>query len=134
MKEQAIDLGKLEKADFKIEKDAYNPKAVICPSCGKSIDKSNIEIEVGNQIYMRISGFYCPVCKKNYLGIEETAKLDKALKISRSFSKGFAMERSLSFDGDNYTFRVPKEFTRKVKRKKIEIIPLGNDQFCGTIE
>ncbi len=43
------------------------------------------------------------------------------------------MERSLSFDGDNYTFRVPKEFTRKVKKKKIEIIPLGSDQFCGTI-
>lgn len=103
-----------------------------CLKCGKNINKS--QIEVGEQIYMRITGFSSHSCKQNVLGIQEAAKLDKALIISRAFSKGFVMERSLSFDGDNYTFRIPKVFTGHVKKGKVEITPICIDRFCATIE
>ncbi len=50
------------------------------------VQHSKIEVEIGEQIYMRIIGFSCPSCKQSVLGIEEAAKLDKALMLSRAFS------------------------------------------------
>lgn len=45
----------------------------------------------------------------------------------------FKLERSLSFDGDNFIFRIPKEFTHDVRKRKVEIMPLGAKQFCVSI-
>ncbi len=60
--------------------------------------------------------------------------MDKALIFSRALQRDFKMERSLSFDGDNYTFRIPKEFTQHVNKRKIEITPLGAKEFCAVVE
>ena len=49
--------------------------------------------------------------------------------MSDKLENNFKMTRKLSYDGDNYTFRIPKEFTHDVTKKKIEIIPLGSREF-----
>ena len=59
------------------------------------------------------------------LGLDEAKKLDKALVLNRIVSKSsFGFKRKLSFDGDNYTFRLPTELTQNLKNKEIMITPL----------
>ncbi|MFH1510613.1 MAG: hypothetical protein ABIF10_02890 [Candidatus Woesearchaeota archaeon] len=129
---QKMDLAKLEAASFKIGKDAFSPKVLSC--CGNKMRKTAIEISLSNDILIKVNGFECNKCRKKYLGLEEAKKLDKALIVSRVLEKDFRMKRSLSFDGDNYTFRIPKEFTHNVRKNKIEILPLGAKEFCATVE
>ena len=87
-----------------------------------------------NIVRMKLEGFECPKCNKRYLGLEEARKLDKAMMFNRALNMDFKMERKLSFDGDNYTFRVPKEFTHDIHKRKIEITPLGAKGFCANVE
>ena len=134
MKEEHIDLEKLEPVQFEIDKGAFQPKTAHCSQCRMKMKKTELETEVDKNIYLRLAGFECPKCRKRYLGLEEAQKMDKALILSRAFHKDFKMERSLSFDGDNYTFRIPKEFTKQVHKRKIEIVPLGAKEFCATVE
>ena len=96
--------------------------------------RAEIEINLDSGFNIKLSGFECSKCKKRELGLEEAKKLDKALIVSRIMKNDFRMERSLSFDGDNFTFRIPKEFTHDVHKKKVEIMPLGANQFCASIE
>ena len=124
----------LEDVEFKVEKEAFRPKTLTCSKCNIQMKKSEIEINLEGDISIKVLGFECPKCKKRYLGLEEARKMDKALIVSRIMRNEFKMERSLSFDGDNFTFRVPKEFTYDVKKRKVEVIPLGAKQFCATIE
>jgi len=123
----------LPDAKFKIEKGAFKPKVMHCSDCNIEMKLSNIEVNLDG-VSIRLSGFECPKCKKRYLGLEEATKLDKAMIISRIMKNEFSMTRSLSFDGDNFTFRIPKEFTHDLRKKKVEIMPLGAKQFCATIE
>jgi hypothetical protein len=127
-------LDELEDAKFEIEKEAFKPKTLTCSKCKIKMKKAKIETNLAGGVNIELSGFECPKCKKRYLGLDEARKLDKALIISRMMSNDFRMERSLSFDGDNFTFRIPKEFTHDVKKRKIEVMPLGAKQFCATIE
>ena len=129
-----LDFDKLEDANFTIEKEAFALKIVHCSSCKKKMKKHEIEIPLPDALSIRLNGFTCRKCNKQYLGLDEARKLDRALIISRVFQKGFSMKRKLSFDGDNYTFRIPKEFTHDVNKREIEIIPLGTNEFCVTIE
>ncbi|MCK5282925.1 MAG: hypothetical protein KAK00_05945 [Nanoarchaeota archaeon] len=129
-----INLDELEDVRFKIDKEAFKPKTLTCSRCNLKMKKAEIEVNLEGDVSVKASGFECPKCKKKYLGLEESRKLDKALIVSRILKNDFKMERSLSFDGDNFTFRVPKEFTHDVHKRKIEIIPLGAKQFCATIE
>ncbi len=132
MEEKNFD--ELEDVKFKIDKKAFKPETLTCSKCNLKMKKSGIEVNLEGDVSIKVSGFECPKCKKRYLGLEEAKKLDKAMIVSRMIRNDFKMERSLSFDGDNFTFRVPKEFTRDVHKKKVEIIPLGAKQFCASIE
>lgn len=131
--EEEINLEELEDVEFKIDKDAFEPKELICSNCRVKMKKSEIVISLDNRISVTLSGFECVKCKKKYLGLEEAKKMDKALIVNRIMKDDFRMERSLSYDGSNWTFRVPKEFTQKVSERKVEIIPLGAKQFCVEI-
>ena len=134
MKEKKLKLDELEDVKFRIEKQAFEPKALICSKCNLKMKKAEIEISLEGNISIKVFGFECPKCKKRYLGLEEARKLDKALIVSRIMRNDFKMERSLSFDGDNFTFRIPKEFTHDVRKRKVEVMPLGANQFCVSIE
>lgn len=129
-----VNLEKLEKADFKITKRAFNPEEITCTKCNLKMKKTEMEISIDGSIFIKVQGFECANCGKKYLGLGESKKMDKALIMSRILNKGFKMERSLSFDGDNWTFRIPKEFTASVHNKKIEIVPLGTKEFCATVK
>ncbi len=129
-----LELEKLEKVNFKIDHDAFAPKELTCPACKIKMKRAEIEVSLDYNIFIRLHGFECNKCKKRMLGLEESRKLDKAMILSRLLKKDFKMERSLSFDGDNWTFRIPKEFTAKVTERKIEIVPLGAKEFCATIK
>ena len=67
------------------------------------------------------------------MNLEEAEKLDKALMINRMLKNEFKMERKLSFDGDNYLFRIPKEFTGKISKRKVEILPMSSKGFCAIV-
>ena len=129
-----LNLDELENVRFKVEKGAFKPKTLTCSKCSLKMKKTEIEVNLEGNVSIKVSGFECFKCKKKYLGLEEAKKLDKAMIVSRMMGNDFKMERSLSFDGDNFTFRVPKEFTHDVHKKKVEIIPLGAKQFCASIE
>ena len=104
MKEKYVDLDKLEEVKFEIDKDAFRPKVLHCSKCNTRMKKSELEVQVDELIYLKMEGFECSKCKKRHLGLEEAIKLDKAMAFSRALNKDFKMERTLSFDGDNYIF------------------------------
>ena len=134
MGNEEIDFDELEDAQFQIEKGAFQPKTLTCTQCGLKAKKSQIEIAVGNDVSVRANWFECEKCGKQYLGIEEAKKLDRAMIVSRILRNDFKMERTISHDGDNWTMRIPKEFSSGVQKKKAEIMPLGAKQFCVSIE
>jgi|TARA_B100001971_G_C18238116_1_gene568797 hypothetical protein len=127
-------LEELEDVKFKVEKEAFKPKALTCSKCNIKMKSTEIEIDLEGGVNIKVFGFECSKCKKRYLGLEEAKKLDKALIVSRIMKNDFKMERSLSFDGDNFTFRVPKEFTHDIHKRKVEVMPLGAKQFCVSIQ
>ena len=127
-----LDLDKLEKADFEIDKKAFTPEVLTC--CNGKMKRAEIEVKLQNSVFIKIKGFECSKCRKRSLGLEEATKLDRALIVSRMMNRDFKMRRSLSFDGDNYTFRIPKEFTHDLHKKKIEIVPLGAREFCAMVK
>ncbi|MBU0629196.1 MAG: hypothetical protein KKC75_08470 [Nanoarchaeota archaeon] len=131
---EKINFDELEDVKFEIDKKAFEPESLACSDCKIKMKKAEIEVNLEGSISLKVTGFECPKCKKRYLGLSESRKLDKAMIISRMMRNEFKMERSLSFDGDNFTFRIPKEFTHDVKKKKVEVMPLGANQFCASIQ
>ena len=79
MKEIKLNLDKLEDAGFQIEKEAFKPEALTCSECNAKMKKEEIGISLDSGVSISLSGFECPQCKKRYLGLEESKKLDKAL-------------------------------------------------------
>ena len=134
MEKEEIDFDELEDAQFQIEEGAFQPKTMTCTQCGSKAKKSQIEVIVGSNVSVRANGFECEKCRKQYLGLEEAKKLDRAMIVSRILRNDFKMERAISYDGDNWTMRIPKEFASSVHKKKAEIIPLGAKQFCVSIK
>lgn len=134
MEKEEIDFDELKDAQFHIEEGAFQPKTLTCSQCGSKAKKNQIEVVVGNDVSVRANGFECEKCGKQYLGLEEAKKLDKAMIVSRILRNDFKMERAISYDGDNWTMRIPKEFASDIHKKKAEIIPLGARQFCVSIE
>lgn len=134
MKSKQMDIGKLEEVKFEIEKEAFKPKILHCSKCNLKMKKTELDIFINEHIYIKLEGFECPKCNKKYLGLEEAKELDKAMMFNRALNEDFKIERKLSFDGDNYTFRIPKEFTRDIHKRKIEIMPLGAKGFCANIK
>ena len=131
--QEEIEFDKLEDVNFEIEKHAFSPKEMTCSNCKIKMKNAGINVNLANVVSISLNGFECSKCKKKYLGLEEARKIDNALIVSRILREDFKMERSLSYDGSNWTFRIPKEFTHNVTKKKVEIIPLGAKQFCVEI-
>jgi len=128
-----LDIENLEEAEFTFDKDAFkSPREMHCDSCNKIIRKTMTEIKIPNSsIYVRLGVFRCSKCNREYLDFEESKKLDKALQISRMMdNSSYKIKRSLSFDGDNYLFRIPVEMTRNTgKKKNVDMIPLSSKEF-----
>ena len=127
------ELEKLEPVSFSFSREAFSPKSVSCGKCGGKPKRKEIEVELEGGLYARLEGFECQKCGNRLLGLKEAEKLDRLMVLSKLSSKSFCMERSLSFDGDNYTLRIPKEFTYLVHDKKIDIVPLSKKEFYGKV-
>lgn len=125
-----LDLEKLEDVKVTFGKDAFTPKVSYCGTDGAKMKKVNIEMPVSEYIKVSLNIFRCPKCKKERLGLDEAEKLDKALVMSRLISDNhsFSFKRKLSFDGDNYIFRLPSELTKGKRPKEVEVIPLESKE------
>jgi hypothetical protein len=127
------EIEKLEPASFSFGRQAFSPKSVSCGRCGGKLKSKEIEVELEKGLYARLEGFECLKCGNRLLGLAQAEKLDRLMVLSKFSRQGFCMERSLSFDGDNYTLRIPKEFTYLVHDRKIDIVPLSKKEFYGRI-
>lgn len=106
-------------------KDAFAPKVMYCARDKAKMKRVLIEMPVSDFIKVKLNIFRCPRCEEEGMGIDEAKKLDRALMLNRLISKkAVKFKRKLSFDGDNYTFRLPSELTQNLKRKEVEIMPL----------
>ncbi len=123
-----------ELVQVEIEPTAFQPAELHCSSCKRKMKKMPTDINIEKELFIRLNSFICRTCGKTYLDLEEAKKLDRAMTFHRLLKGGFTLERSLSFDGDNYIFRIPKEFTHHVKKRKVEITPLGEKEFCAVVE
>ena len=124
----------LEEVQFNIDEEAYAPEAVNCSLCSIKMREKIVDVQLDEGMYIRVHGFECPQCKKQYLSLTESKKLNKALLFKRALTGSFKIQRNLSFDGDNYILRIPKEFTNKIRKRKVEIIPLGLNDFRAIVE
>lgn len=127
-----LDIEGLEEVHFIFDKDAFRAKEMHCDTCQKMMDLANMDIAIPNTpIIVRLKAFKCDKCKKEYLNFEEADKLGKALQISKLMgSQAYKITRSLSFDGDNYIFRIPVEMARNLgKKPHVDMIPLSSQDF-----
>ena len=126
---QEVDIEKLKDAKFTFNKEAFRAKLLHCDNCNKEMKQARIEMKLPDSfLSVRLDVFRCAKCKKEYLNFEEAKKLDRALLISRMMSyDGFKIRKSLSFDGDNYIFRIPVDVTRSLgKNPHADMIPLSS--------
>lgn len=127
-----LDIEGLEEAHFTFDKGAFKAKEFHCGACKKKMNLVNTEIEIPKtSIIVKLKAFKCDKCKKEYLNFEEADKLGKALQISKLMgNSSYKIRRSLSFDGDNYIFRIPVEMARNLGKKPyIDMIPLSSRDF-----
>jgi hypothetical protein len=129
-----INLEELEEVHVEIDKAAFTPEKLHCSACGCPMKKTETDMTLDQNLYVKLHGFACKKCDKQFLGLEEAKKLDKFMLLNAAMKPGYKVKRKLSFDGDNYLFRVPKELTQGVKKKEIEIVPLGAKSFCAVVE
>lgn len=133
-----LDLEGLEEVHFTFDKNAFkSQKEIHCDSCNKIIKKTITEIEIPNStVYVRLGVFRCEKCNKEYLDFEEAKKLEKALQISKLMGdSSYKITRALSFDGDNYIFRIPVEIARNLgKKPHVDMIPLSSQDFIIHLE
>ncbi|MBI2667670.1 hypothetical protein HYX17_02770 [Candidatus Woesearchaeota archaeon] len=127
MKEQ--DFEKLEGIKVSFGKTALSPKSMYCDKCDIKMIKSAIEMPVSDYIKVKLNIFKCPKCREQIIGLDEAKKLDEALIINRLLTKENALsfKRHLSFDGNNYIFRLPSELT-KGKHKEVKITPIESNE------
>ncbi len=126
---QELNLEKLKDAKFTFDKEAFKARTLHCDDCNVKMKQVNIEMSLPeNFLTVRLSVFRCRQCKKEYLNFEEAHKLDRALLLSRLMRyDSFKIRKSLSFDGDNYIFRIPVDIARNLGKKPYaEMIPLSS--------
>ena len=127
----------LEEAEFTFDKDAFKTKEFHCDACNKKMSLVDIEMDLPNSpIKIKLKVFRCGKCGKEYLNFEEADKLGKALQISKFIGdSSYKIRRSLSFDGDNYIFRIPVDMTRNLGKKPyVDMIPLSSKDFILHLE
>ena len=124
-----LDIEKLKGAKFTFDKEAFKAKSLHCDNCNVEMKQARIEMNLPDSfLSVKLNVFRCAKCKKEYLNFEEARKLDRALLISRMTSyDGFKIRKSLSFDGDNYIFRIPVDVARSLgKHPHADMIPLSS--------
>jgi hypothetical protein len=70
---------KVKDVFFRIGKHAFRPKSVRCSQCDIVMERKEIEVEVGDKVFVRLQGFECSKCGKRYIGLDEAKKLDAAM-------------------------------------------------------
>lgn len=124
-----IDLEKLKDVKFTFGKRAFAPKVMYCSRCDTKMKKALIDMNLSEDIVVKLNIFRCPKDDEEMLGFDEARKLDRALVINRLLSKTlFGFKRKLSYDGDNYILRLPGEFTQGKKHTEVTIVPLEYDE------
>lgn len=128
--EKELDLEKLEDVKVTFGKDAFAPKVMYCDECNIRMKKVSVEMSISLDIKVRLDAFKCPKCKEESVGLDEAKKLGKALVMSRLLSNkySFSFKRKLSFDGDNYIFRLPSELTKGERLKEVKVVPLESKE------
>lgn len=124
-----LNFEKLEDANFTFGKEAFRAKSLYCDRCSKKMNIVKIEMDFpDSSMSLKIDVFKCDSCKKEYLNFEEAKKLDKALIISRLMSEDrYRIKKSLSFDGNNYIFRIPVDIARNLgKNPNVEMVPISS--------
>lgn len=132
-----LDIEGLEEVHFTFDKDAFKAKEFHCDVCKRKMNLVNTEIEIPNtSIIVKLKAFKCDKCKKEYLNFEEADKLGKALQISKLMDgSSYKITRALSFDGNNYLFRIPVEIARNLgKKPHVDMIPLSSQDFIIHLE
>ena len=126
---KTFNLEKLEDVKVTFGKHAFAPNVMYCDKCNIEMEKVNTEISVSDYIKVKLNVFRCPKCKEEMIGLDEAKKLDRALVVNRLLSQehSFSFKRRLSFDGNNYIFRLPSELT-KGKHTEVRIIPLESNE------
>lgn len=111
-------------------KNAFAPKVMHCDKDNIKMKRVAIEMPISEHIKVKLNVFRCPKCKEEGMGLDEAEKLDKALMLNRILERrgSFSLKRKLSFDGDNYIFRVPNSLTKGRKHKEVEIFPLDDKE------
>ncbi|MBI2652466.1 hypothetical protein HYX00_03280 [Candidatus Woesearchaeota archaeon] len=123
------DLERLEDAKVTFGEHAFAPTEMYCDKCGSQMKRADIEMPVSDYVKVKLKVFICSKCREEMLGLNEAKKLDRALVINRLLSQDYpvSFKRRLSFDGDNYIFRLPSELT-KGKHTEVKIIPLESNE------
>lgn len=124
-----LDFDKLEDVKVTFGKEAFAPRVMYCDKCDIKMKGAEIEINISENVKVKLNAFRCHKCKEEALSLEEAKKLDKALIVSRLLSEdfSFSFKRRLSFDGNNYIFRLPNELT-KGKHTEVRIVPLESNE------
>ena len=132
-----LDIEKLKDAKFTFGKGAFRAKSLHCDTCNKKLKQMNTEMNLPDSfLSVRLKIFRCDKCNKEYLNFEESRKLDKALLLSRLMKyEGYKIRKSLSFDGDNYVFRIPVDITRNLgKNPHADLVPLSSKELLIHID
>ena len=132
-----LDIEKLKDAKFTFGKEAFRAKSLHCDTCNSKMKQINTEMNLPDSfLSVRLKIFRCYKCNKEYLNFEEARKLDKALLLSRLMKyEGYKIRKSLSFDGDNYVFRIPVDITRNLgKHPHADMIPLSSKELLIHID
>lgn len=132
MKTEELDLETLETVRFTFHKDAFRAKEMYCERCSRKmrLEQKIITLPDGF-VSVRLNVFKCRKCRQEYLNFEEARKLGHALALSRAMrQEGYKIRKSLSFDGDNYVFRIPADMARTLgKHPHADMIPLSSKDF-----
>lgn len=126
---QELDIENLEDAKFTFGKEAFKAKSLYCDECNSKMNQEVMEIEIPNSsLSIKLNAFRCIKCKKEYLNFEEAKKLDRVFILSRLMNaESYKIRKSLSFDGDNYIFRIPVTMARKLGKKPYaDMVPLSS--------
>ena len=137
MKGKELDLEKLETVRFTFHKDAFRAKEMYCDGCSKKMHLEQAVITLPDGfLSITLNVFKCSKCRKEYLNFEEARKLGHALALSRAMrQEGYKIRKSLSFDGDNYVFRIPADMARTLgKRPHADMIPLSSKDLLIHLE
>ena len=116
---------KMKKADFSIDKGAFNGPFTCC---NKKTGKINKKI-ICKGFEFNYDVWYCSKCKKEYLDSEQAKGLERFWMVERLLKNEFiSMERHMNYDGKTYFFRFPKEVTKKFNKNSYVDIKLINPE------